>query len=354
MGVRPPGSSRGSLLVVDDDEGVRGLLSRLLRVTGYTVVEAGSAEEAAEWLARCTPDLILLDLQLPGKSGQELLTEIRADARLRWTPVVMVTGAATQARKVKAIEAGATDFLAKPFSHVELAARVRSLLELKFATDALEDAERVIVALAQTIDARDAYTWGHSARVSVYAGLLGEHIGLDDWPLAAARRGALFHDFGKIAVPDRVLLKPGKLSDEEYAVIKQHPGKGRELLQSMKTLTDSLEVVHHHHERMDGSGYPEGLSGESIPITVRVTTIADVFDALTTRRVYRGALSRAAALEIMTSEVRKGWWDGRLLDEFRGLLERLPEDDARIARYEARADALAEASGQRTGPPLAD
>jgi putative two-component system response regulator len=339
MGIRPPGATRGHLLVVDDDEGVRGLLSRLLRVTGYSVAEAGSAEEAAEMLARSTPDLILLDLQLPGKSGQEFLKEIRAEERLRLTPVVMLTGAATQARKVKAIEAGATDFLAKPFSHVELTARVRSLLELKYATDALEDAESVIVALAQTIDARDSYTWGHSARVSVYAGLLGERIGLEEWDVAAARRGALFHDFGKIAVPDRVLLKPGKLTDEEYGEIKKHPGKGRELLQSMKTLANSLDVVHHHHERMDGSGYPGGLSGESIPITARVTTIADVFDALTTKRVYRGALSRETALGIMADEVKKGWWDGRLLGEFRGLLERLPEGDARITRFDAPPEA---------------
>ncbi len=197
---RPLGGSRGHLLVVDDDEQVRGLLAHLLRVTGYTVEEAGSAEEAAEKLERSSPDLILLDMQLPGKSGQDLLEEIRADARLRSTPVVMITGAATQTRKVRAIEAGATDFLAKPFSHAELAARVRSLLELKFATDALENAEQVIVALAQTIDARDSYTWGHSARVSVYAGLLGERIGLDEGSLASVRRGALFHDFGKIAV----------------------------------------------------------------------------------------------------------------------------------------------------------
>jgi putative two-component system response regulator len=331
-GLRPPGSSRGRLLIVDDDEGVRGLLARLLRVTGHSVAEAGSAEEAAEKLERSTPDLILLDLQLPGKSGQEFLLEIRADARFRLTPVVMITGAATHAHKVKAIEAGATDFLAKPFSHVELTTRVRSLLQLKTATDALEDAERVIVALAQTIDARDAYTWGHSARVSVYAGLLGERIGLDDWSLSSLQRGALFHDFGKIAVRDSVLLKPGKLTSEEYAEIKRHPDKGRDLLQNMKTLADSLDVVHHHHERMDGSGYPDGLSGESIPTTARVSTIADVFDALTTARVYRGALSRAEALGIMAEEVRKGWWDGRLLEELRGLLDGLPEDDERITR----------------------
>ena len=328
--LRPAGSPRGHLLVVDDDLQVRGLVSRLLRVTGHTVEEAGSAEEAAQKLEKTTPDLILLDMQLPGKSGQQFLEEIRADDRLRLTPVVMITGAATPSRKVKAIEAGATDFLPKPFSHVELAARVRSLLELKYATDALEDAERVIVALAQTIDARDPYTYGHSARVSLYAGLLGERIGLDEGQLAVVRSGGLFHDFGKIAVRDRVLLKPGKLTSDEYAEIQTHPRKGRDLLKNMKSLASALEVVHHHHERMDGSGYPDGLAGESIPITARIATIADVFDALTTKRVYREALSRVEALEIMAGEVRKGWWDRRLLEELRGLLEAVPEDDWRI------------------------
>ncbi|MGH9369749.1 MAG: HD-GYP domain-containing protein [Thermoanaerobaculia bacterium] len=329
---RRPGSSRGLLLVVDDDEQVRGLLLRLLRVTGHVVEDAASAEEAEEKLRTIAPDLILLDMQLPGKSGLDLLSQIRSDPRLRLTPVVMITSAVTPARKIRAIEAGVTEFLAKPFSHVELAARVRALLDLKFATDALENAEQVIVALAQTIDARDPYTYGHSNRVSLYAGLLGERIGLDEWALATVQRGALFHDFGKIAVRDRILLKPGRLTDEEYAEIKRHPRDGRDLLQNMKTFSDSLDVVFHHHERMDGSGYPAGLAGESIPLTARVTTIADVFDALTTARVYRGALPRAEALSVMASEVEKGWWDGRLLDEFRGLLLKLREDDVRILR----------------------
>ncbi|HEY6928920.1 MAG TPA: HD domain-containing phosphohydrolase [Thermoanaerobaculia bacterium] len=340
--LRPPGSPRGSLLVVDDDVAVRGLVARLLRVTGHSVDEVGSAEEAAIRLASSNPDLILLDMQLPGKSGQQFLEEIRANPRLRLVPVVMITGAATQARKVKAIEAGATDFIAKPFSHVELAARVRSLLELKFATDALEDAERVIVSLAQTIDARDPYTFGHSARVSLYAGLLGERVGLEASPLAVVRRGGLFHDFGKIAIRDRILLKPGKLTKEEYSEIQKHPGKGRDLLQHMKTLNPALEVVQHHHERMDGSGYPDGLAGESIPITARIATIADVFDALTTKRVYREALTREEALEIMQEEVRKGWWDGRLLDEFVGVLKDIPPDDWRLLRL-ARPDQVPDA-----------
>ncbi len=308
---------------------------RLLRPMGHALEEASSAEEAHEKLQASPPDLVFLDMQLPGKSGHELLAEIRADPRTRLVPVVMITGAATHETKLKAIEAGVTDFIAKPFSSEELAARARALLELKFVTDALEDAEQVIVLLARTIDARDRYTYGHSARVSLYSGLLGERIGLAGRPLATVRRGGLFHDFGKIAVRDAVLLKPGKLTPEEYAEVQRHPSEGRNLLRNMKTLLDAMPVVYHHHERMDGSGYPDGLAGEAIPITARVTTVADVFDALTTARVYRGALSREESLGIMADEVRKGWWDGRLLEEFRGVLATLPEDDERIRRLAA-------------------
>lgn len=325
-------AARASVLVVDDDEQIRRLIVRLLRPMGHEVVEAGSVEEAQEWLREATPDLVLVDMQLPGKSGHDLLAEIRADPRTRLVPVVMITGAGTHELKLKAIEAGVTDFIAKPFSPEELAARVRALLDLKYVTDALEDAEQVIISLARTIDARDRYTYGHSARVSFYAGLLGERIGLEGRMLATVRRGGLFHDFGKIAVRDAVLLKPAKLTSEEFSEIKRHPGEGRDLLQNMKTLLHAMPVVYHHHERMDGSGYPDGLAGESIPIAARLTTIADVFDALTTARVYRGALSRADALGIMAEEVRKGWWDGRLLDEFRGVLATLPADDARLLR----------------------
>lgn len=332
MSVKPDVSGRGSVLIIDDDEQIRSLIAHLLRPMGHVLEEASSAEEAHDKLLASPPDLVLLDMQLPGRSGQELLAEIRADPRTRLIPVVMITGAATHERKLKAIQAGVTDFIAKPFSPEELVARVRALLELKFVTDALEDAEQVIVSLARTIDARDRYTYGHSARVSLYAGLLGERIGLEGRDLATVRRGGLFHDFGKIAIRDAVLLKPAKLTAEEYSEIKRHPTEGRDLLRNMKTLLHAMPVVYHHHERMDGSGYPDGLSGETIPVTARVTTIADVFDALTTARVYRGALSREETLGIMAEEVRKGWWDGRILEEFRGVLSTLPEDDERIRR----------------------
>ena len=330
---------RGRLLVVDDDDQLRSLVSRLLRLNGHSVSEASSAEEAAAAVAEMSPDLILLDIELPEKSGLTFLEEIRSDRRLRLIPVVMMTGAATSARKLRAIEAGATDFLPKPFSHVELVARVRSLLDLKFTTDALEDAERMLASMAEAIDARDPFTRGHSARVSLYARLLGERIGLEPAELEAIRSGGLFHDIGKVAVRDAVLLKPDKLTTNEHEEMRQHPRLGRDLLSTMKAMAPVLDVVLYHHERIDGSGYPEGLTGERIPINARVTTIADVFDALKTARIYRGKLSRGEALTIMAGEAANGWWDRRLLEEFRGILEELPEDDPRLAALEGGSPA---------------
>jgi putative two-component system response regulator len=220
--------------------------------------------------------------------------------------------------------------VAKPFAAEELLARLKSLVQMKRFTDALEHAEHVIVALARAIDARDPYTARHSERVSTYAGRLGAATGLTGLDLEAVRRGGLFHDIGKIAIRDAVLLKPARLTPEEFAEIRRHPVVGRELLSGMKTLAFALDVVYGHHERLDGSGYPDGVAGESIPLTARVTTIADIYDALTTARVYRAALTRAEALTIMGEEARRGWWDPRLLDVFRGVLEGIPEDVARV------------------------
>jgi len=286
----------GSVLVVDDDAQVRGLLVALLEPRGYVTRTAGSAEEAQEQLKAFRPDVILLDLHLPGRSGQDILAELRADPVTRLLPVIMITGGATGEERLRAMAGGVTDFVAKPWASEELLARIRSLVQMKRFTDALEHAEHVIVALARTIDARDAYTAKHSERVSVYAGRLGAKIGLTGFELEAVKRGGLFHDIGKIAIRDAVLLKPSALSPEEMAEVRKHPVVGRELLSGMKTLSFALDVVYGHHERLDGSGYPDGLSGESIPLTARVTTIADIFDALTTARVYRAALTRTEAL----------------------------------------------------------
>jgi putative two-component system response regulator len=313
-----------SILVVDDEEPVRRLLINVLKPAGYRLFEAGSAEEAETMLPGVAPDVVVLDINLPGRSGHQLLQLLRSDPATKLLPVIMLTGRPTWKDRLSAIDEGATDFLSKPFSPDELLVRVRSVVRMKRYTDALEDAENVIVALARTVDARDPYTQRHSERVALYGGLLATAVGLEGTDLAAVRRGGLFHDIGKIAVRDAVLLKPGRLTAEEFDEVKRHPAEGRRLLQGMRSLTYALDVVTYHHERLDGSGYPEGLRGKTIPLTARVITIADIYDALTTPRPYRPALSRDDALREMTDEVARGWWDQRLFQEFCALIENEP------------------------------
>jgi putative two-component system response regulator len=307
--VPPSEAPSARILVIDDDEQVRRLLRRLLTPAGYAVEEAGTAEDGLAHIRAESPDLVLLDLHLPDRSGHEVLESIRADPATRLLPVVMLTGMATATEKMRAQSEGVTDFIPKPFSQEELLPRVRALVMLKLFADEHEHAEHVILTLAKTIDARDPYTAGHSGRVAEYADRIAMRMGLDAVARNDMRRGALFHDLGKIVIPDAVLRKPGALNAEERKIIEEHPVVGHDLLSPMKTMRKTLPVVYHHHERLDGSGYPEGISGAAIPITVRIVTIADIFDALTTDRAYRGALSVATAFEILAEGVQKGWWD---------------------------------------------
>jgi putative two-component system response regulator len=297
------------ILVVDDDDQVRTLLRRLLEPAGYAVEEFSSAVPALERIRDESPDLVLLDLHLPDRSGHEVLEEIREDPATRLLPVVMITGFATAAEKIRAQNEGVTDFLSKPFSPEELLSRVRALVMLKHFTDEHEHAERVILTLAKTIDARDPYTAGHSGRVAEYADRIAAGMGLDTTLRNDMRRAALFHDLGKIVVPDSILRKPGPLTPEERSIIEEHPTVGHELLSPMKTMRKTLPIVYHHHERLDGSGYPDGISGDAIPMPVRIVTVADVFDALTSTRAYREALRLETAFEVLEEGVGKNWWD---------------------------------------------
>jgi len=320
--ITPPGAR---ILVVDDDEQVRYLLRYLLSHDGYLVEDASSGAEALEKVAATSPEVVLLDLNLSGRTSHDVIETLRDDPRTRFVPIVMITGGGQRRDKLDAINAGITDFLTKPFDGEELLARIRTLVRLKRFTDVFEEAREVIIALAAAIDQRDPYTAGHSERVSYYAEMLGAAVGVSSEEREVLRYGGLFHDIGKIAIRDDILLKPGKLTPEEYREIQRHPVAGRDLLKNMRTLESAMPVVYHHHERYDGSGYPEGLKGESIPLLARVASIADVYDALTTKRPYRDALTRAEALELMADECKKGWHDPTLFDLFLGLIEARPE-----------------------------
>ncbi|MFQ5926572.1 MAG: HD domain-containing phosphohydrolase [Terriglobia bacterium] len=305
-----------TILVVDDNEAVCLLTAELLRVQGYNVVTAYDGHGALEAFARQQPDVVLLDVVMPNLDGFEVCRRLKNNPESRLTPVVLVTGLAATQDRVRGLEAGADDFLSKPVDRSELFARVRSLLNLKAHTDELERAESVLFALARSIEAKDPYTEGHCERLSDYSARLGEQIGLPEDQITALRRAGIVHDIGKVAVPDAILLKPGRLTPEEWKIVREHPVVGERICTPLKSFRLVLPIIRHHHEKFDGSGYPDGLKGEQTPLTARVLQIVDVYDALTTQRPYKPALSRTEVLEIMREEVQRGWWDPYLFAEF--------------------------------------
>jgi len=311
---------QATVLAVDDEEINRMLLQDLLEPLGCRVVLAGDGRGALEAINEHRPDLVLLDAIIPAPNGFEVCRRIKTDTALRLTPVVMITALHERADRIRAIEAGADDFLSKPFDRQELLARVRSLLKLKQFTDELEHAESVLFALARSVEAKDPYTEGHCERLSGYSVELGRRLGLNDADLEALYRGGILHDLGKIAVPDAILLKPGPLSVEERRIIEQHPVRGFEICSALRSFRDVLPIIRNHHERRDGSGYPDGLAGEQIPLLARILQTVDIYDALTTDRPYRRAMLPEQALSVMEEEVRRGWWDAHLVAEFTALL----------------------------------
>jgi putative two-component system response regulator len=308
------------VLVADDDSTNRELLVELLACAGIETAVAENGKQCLQIFRAWQPDLLLLDVEMPHIDGFQVCETLKADQASRLTPIVLVTARSAMEDRVRGIEAGADDFLTKPVERSELMARTRSLLSLKAFTDELEKAEAVFWALAQSIEGKDPYTQGHCERLSDYSVRLAKHIGLDETDIVALRRAGIVHDIGKVAVPDGVLLKPGRLTDAERAIIAEHPIIGERICKPLKSFSKVLPIIRHHHEKLNGSGYPDGLKGSSIPLTARVLQIVDVFDALTTERPYKPAYSHNQAIGIMRDEVEKGWWDPELLREFEHLL----------------------------------
>ncbi len=301
------------VLVVDDEVACAELLVELFTLEGFDVHVAGDGESALATIQRVSPDVVLLDIGLPGVDGIEVCRAIKQNVLTRLTPVVLVTASAREFR-LAGIDAGADDFVSKPFDADELKARVKSLTRLKRHTDDLESAESIIVSLALTVEARDPYTDGHCERLAKYAVALGKTLALSSGELAALSRGGYLHDVGKIGIPDSVLLKPGRLTPSEYSLIKSHSVIGERLLGNLRSLAPVRPIVRHHHERLDGTGYPDGLRGDAIPLLAQVVATVDVFDALTTTRPYRRALSYEEAMKELRRSVEVGLLNGRLVE----------------------------------------
>jgi putative two-component system response regulator len=313
--------NQGTVLAVDDDPGALEALADALGTLKFRVWQALDGSSALVLAREHQPDVILLDVMMPGMDGYEVCRRLKLDPETRLIPVVFLTGYGSREARLQGLEAGATDFLNKPCDLVELEVRVRNLIDHRRLTLELDSAEQMVFSIARTVEARDQETSDHCERLALMSVRLGERMDLDDDVLKALRRGSFLHDLGKVGIPDAVLLKPGPLTIEEWFIMKRHVEIGVEICTPLRSLRPVLPLIHHHHERFDGSGYPDGLKGEQIPEIARVFQVVDVYDALRYDRCYRKALSKEESLDIMRLETEKGYWDIAVMSEFLEMIE---------------------------------
>ncbi len=301
------------VLVVDDGEANRELIKACLAEIDCYVRTAADGLSALDAVKERTPDLILLDVQMPGMDGYDVCERIRQLEKGRLLPVVMITALDRTMDRVRALSAGADDFLSKPVDRVELVARARSALNLKRLYDSLESAEQVIFALAAAVEAKDPFTQAHTQRVAEAARRIGGRMGLPADDLDALYRGGVIHDIGKIGIPDYILLKPGQLDSEEQMTMHLHPVIGANIVAPLQSGGDLLPMIRHHHERFDGTGYPDRIAGDEIPLCARIVSVCDAYDALTSDRPYRLSRSPEQALSILRGGAGRQW-DPRIVE----------------------------------------
>jgi len=303
------------VLVVDDIKANRELIEGLLEGRGYDIRQASNGADALAQIRRSQPDAVLLDIDMPVMDGITLCKAIKSDPITRLIPVVLITAASDRETRIRGLDAGADDFLTKPFDGAELLARTRALLRDRSLNKRLDATETVLLAVGRAVEARDRYTIDHAERVGQFARALGRQIGLDTEELDQIYMGGVLHDVGKIAIRDAILLKPGPLDPAEWETMRSHPVEGERICQPLRSTSAVLPTIRHHHERFDGGGYPDGLSGEDIPLHARLVAIADAWDAMTSNRVYRNSLGEAEALRRLEESAGKQW-DDALIAEF--------------------------------------
>jgi putative two-component system response regulator len=307
---------KATVLVVDDAPENLQVLAELVEREGHQVQTAGDGAAALASIATAPPDIILSDVVMPNIDGFELCRRVKENPATRLLPVVLVTGMCEREARIDGINAGADEFLTKPFDAQELHARIRALLRMKRFTDELDSAESMILRLAVVAEARAGYDRGHCERMAAYAAAFGVHLELSTGEIAALHRGGYLHDIGKIAIPDAVLAKPGRLSAAEFEALKRHTTVGDALCADLRSLTAVRPIVRHHHERFDGGGYPDGLCGGEIPLLAQIMGLVDLYEALTTDRPYRPASTEAAACAELEREAMQGWRRPDLVDAF--------------------------------------
>lgn len=323
-------NNMGSLVLIVDDEYIgRETLQSILEGEGYELEMAENGLQAIEKAKQLLPDVILLDVMMPGMTGFEVCQRIRNDPQIAEIPIIILTALDDRESLLNALKAGADDFISKPFDRYELRARLMGITRLNryqkliqeraklrdANTQLLSAYEATIEGWSHALDLRDRETEGHSRRVTQLTVKLAQALGIDDNEIMHIRRGALLHDMGKIGIPDSILHKPDKLTDEEWKIMRQHPQLAYDMLYPIEYLRPALEIPLTHHEKWDGSGYPRGLKGEEIPIVARLFAVVDVWDALTSDRPYRPAWSLEQALAYIREQSGKHF-DPQVVDLF--------------------------------------
>jgi putative two-component system response regulator len=324
------------ILVVDDDPVVGSLLQQGLTAEGFHVTVVQDGLEALAQVGRDQPDLILLDIELPGMQGDQVCRRLKNNHATQLVPVVMITGLCAYQNKLDAWHYGADDFLTKPFQMVEVIARCRSLLRIKRLIEERDSAEAVVFALARAVEAKSPFTHGHSERVLRYSLELADAAGIEIRQREVLKKGALLHDIGKIKIPDAILDKPGQLTEEEFDTIRAHPLTGVRIVERLTSMREALPLIRSHHERLDGKGYPDGLKGDEIPFLVRLLSVCDIYDSLSSDRPYRSSIPHDECLRIMVDNAQGGGLDLGLVRLFERIMPSRPPRQAPELR---RADA---------------
>jgi putative nucleotidyltransferase with HDIG domain len=315
VAVEPPSAARPTLLLADDNRDMLQFLSQLL-ARDYRVVTASDGDAAFRTAMQEKPSIVVSDVMMPRRSGYELVKDLRAEERTRHIPIILVTAKAELTQKIQGLEEGADDYLTKPFSFLELKARIKSLLTTRSLERQLAERNeylskvnfdlvlskkevflQTIEALAFALEAKDPYTHGHSRRVSILGANLARDLKMSEAEVERVRIAAVLHDIGKLGVPESVLRKPAKLSPEEWKVIEMHPTIGAKILEGVKDLREVTTCIRHHHERWDGSGYPHQLLATAIPYESRIVSVVDTYDAMTSSRPYRAGLPHQRAID---------------------------------------------------------
>ena len=307
---------RHRVLVADSDQAEGVMLAELLTGAGFSVDLSRDGASVLAALTSRPPDVLLVDVDLPGQSGLEVCRRVRQNATTRLLPIILMSAPEAHDDRIEGLEAGADDVLSKPVDTRELLARARALLRMKQYTDDLDSASAILTTLASMIEGRDGNAAGHCSRMANYATALGRALGVSESDQQVLYRGAFLHDVGMLAISDFVLRKPGPLDEREFELVKAHTILGDELCANLRSLQAVRPIVRWHHERLDGSGYPDGLRDDQIPLSAQIVGIVDVFEAVTNERPYQRKRNVDEALETLRAEVVRGWRRPDLVENF--------------------------------------